>query len=240
MKKGLAGVLTFIIAFIALAVWVGAVDHFQGFLHYELEDLLEGADAGPAVGNFEVAHVGSMHFQAVGAPDGWLRDLAGEGGLDVTLSRLTSETGQIGERAVDIAGSGGTVRYLQNSASLCDGYAMTLFWSAKQQQGSAIVKDFTGPVFCAVLYEYPDGSCRLTGFIDGDGTDFWTLPPPEDAYYFFAGLQPGNAIKAVKAGRPQMKSRRADQAYPEGSPPSVSLPCEKISRSSFRFWVGRL
>ena len=154
--------------------------HFR----YDFDELTEMPDVGSGLGDYALSHENTMIFEPVELADGWLLDLSGGGKLNVDIGMLSFEN-QYVDRYIDIEGKNGKVRYLKNAGSVHDGYNMVLFWSAKQQEGFYIVKGFSGEIKCAVLYEFPDGSCYLSGYIDGDGTDFWTLELPNSNYFRF-------------------------------------------------------
>jgi hypothetical protein len=110
---------------------------------------------------------------------------------------LQFDDGALSERYIDIKGANGAVRLLSNSFSAGSEYNKTQFWSAKQLEGTSIVKGSTGEVRNAVLFELSNGSYCLYGYIDSDSTDFWSLELPESRYYF---------AEAVKKNKTQEKN----------------------------------
>lgn len=184
-KIVLSILLVFFIIFAASSVFaavnnVSIPEFINSIIRYEFNSITDTPDTGSGLGDFSVTHNGTMVFTPVDLTEGWLFELADGNALDVEIGTLSS-----GDRYIDITGKNGNVRYLNNSGSACDGYNMTQFWSAKQQEGSSIIKDFNGEIKCAVLYEFPNGSCYLSGYIEGDGTNFWTLGLPTANYFCF-------------------------------------------------------
>lgn len=156
-------------------------EFINSIIRYDFDSITDTPDSGSGLGDFLITHNGTMVFEPVELTDGWLLEFADGVALSVEIGALSS-----GDRYIDIEGKNGKVRYLDNSRAVHDGYNMTQFWSAKQQDGSSIVKDFNGEIKCVVLYEFPDGSCYLYGYIDGDGTDFWMPRLPTSNYFRFA------------------------------------------------------
>ncbi|MCL2678474.1 MAG: hypothetical protein FWE85_05420, partial [Clostridiales bacterium] len=169
-------------AALAAANGVTISEFINGIIRYDFGSLTETPDLGSGLGDFNSTHNKPMIFEPVGLSGGWLLELSGGDALSAVTGTLSSADG-FTERYIDIEGKNGAVRYLQNSGSACEGYNMVLFWSAKRHDGPAIIKDFNGEIKCAVLYEFPDGSCYLYGYTEGDGSDFWRLGLP-DANYF--------------------------------------------------------
>jgi len=158
------------------------------FIRYDFDTVEILPDSGSGVGFPPLSSLkqeGEMIFEPVDIENSWLAELAGGANLKVSVGILDFGNGAVTERYIDIQGENGEARLLQNSAAAQDDYNMTLFWSAKQQEGSSVVKNFNGEIKCAVLYEFEDGSCYLWGYIEGDGTDFWTLELPTSNYYGF-------------------------------------------------------
>lgn len=156
------------------------------FIRYDFDDVKERPDTGSGLAGSWLTLDNEMIFEPYGTPDGWLSELSGGGALTVNVGSLDFGDGGIVERYIDIRGENGEVRLLQNSGGAQDGYTATQFWSAKQQEGSSVVKDFSGEIRSAVLYELPDGSCRLIGYTEGEGSDFWAHSelPETDCYRF--------------------------------------------------------
>ena len=170
---------------------------------YDFISITEQPDIGHwgfgELGN-EITREKEMQFTPIKVQSGWLYDLAEGGSLTVHIGFLLFEDGRdddvIGERYIDISGVNGEVRLLNNSNSWCehdpgwngyDMYAKSMYWTAKQHHGNSIVKDSNGEIRCVVLFEMLDGTCFLTGYIDGDGTDFWRLSLPVLDYYQYIG-----------------------------------------------------
>lgn len=169
-------------------------DVIKSFIRYDFKSVKEIPDTvkDPKTENSTLESNGLMIFEPIDVSSGWIYDLAGGGKLGVRIGTLEFNDGALTERYIDIKGENGEVRLLSNSASSGSEYNKTLFWSFKQQQGTSIVKGSTGEVKCAVLFEKYDGSYCLYGYIDGDGTDFWSLELPKSGYYFT------NAVKENK------------------------------------------
>ena len=175
-------------------------DVIKSFIRYDFTTVKEIPDRvkDPKNENPTLESDGLMAFEPADVSSGWLYDLAGGGRLSVRVGTLEFNDGALAERYIDIKGKNGEVRLLSNSGSSGSEYNKTLFWSFKQQEGASIVKGSTGAVKCAVLFEKYDGSCCLYGYINGDGTDFWSLELPVSGYYF---------SKAVKKNESERKSR---------------------------------
>jgi len=170
-------------------------DAIKSFIRYDFKTVKETTDTvkDPKIKNSTSESDVLMTFEPVDVNSGWLYDLAGGGKLGVKVGTLEFNDGALTERYIDIKGENGEVRLLSNSASPGSEYNKTLFWSFKQQDGTSIIKGSTGEVKCAVLFEKYDGSYCLYGYIDGDGTDFWSLELPKRGFYFT------DAVKENKA-----------------------------------------
>ena len=152
-------------------------------IRYDFDTVEFMPDSGSGLGDSALTQDGEMIFEPFDITNSWLADFAGGSALRVSVGMLNFGNGTVLERYIDITGANGEIRLLQNSGAAQEGYDKTLFWSAKQQSGTSVIKDFNGEIKCAVLFEFPDGSCYLYGYIEGDGTDFWQLELPMANYY---------------------------------------------------------
>ena len=154
---------------------------------YDFDTVEFMPDSGSGLRDSALAQDGEMIFEPVNITNSWLADLAGGGAVKVNVGMLNFGDGAVVERYIDIKGANGEVRLLQNSSSDMERYDKTLFWSAKQQAGTTVVKDFNGEIKCAVLFELPDGSCYLYGYSEYAGRGapdyFWRLEVPTSNYY---------------------------------------------------------
>ena len=154
------------------------------FLRYDFKTVKEVPDKISTKEN-TISNNGLRIFEPIEVSGGWLYDLANGGELEVIIGSLEFNNGELTERYIDIKGENGDVRLLHNSSSFTDEYNKTLFWSFKQQEGTSIVKGSVGEVKCVALFESVDGSYYLYGYLDGDGTDFWSLNLPQKNFYFY-------------------------------------------------------
>jgi len=152
-------------------------------ISYEFDTVELQPDSGPGVGVSTPVKDTEMIFEPVSITTSWIAGFAGSGAIKINAGILNFGSGTVIERYIDIKGANGEIRLLQNTVSDHEGYTKTLFWSAKQQAGASVVKNFNGEIKCAVLFEFPDGSCYLYGYIEGDGTDYWQLGIPGSNYY---------------------------------------------------------
>lgn len=157
-------------------------DTIKSIFVYEFNSVKEVRD-NELVTELNQTYLASKAFQPMNVNEGWLYELAGAGEIEVEVGTLVFDEG-VSERYIDIKGANGEVYFLSNSFSKENDYDKTLFWSAKQQEGSNIVKNFTQEIKCVVLFTKPDGSYYLYDYIEGDGNDFWTLGLPLDRYYY--------------------------------------------------------
>lgn len=146
-------------------------------IRHDFPEVTELPDTG--FGGFEIVQSETKMFSSMDVREGWLAELSGGADLRVHIGVLHFEGAEEDYRYIDIQGAHGSVRYLQNDAVQMDGYTITQFWSATQQDGTSIVENLSGVIQYAVLFELPDGTCYLTGYIEGDGTEFNTLPLPK-------------------------------------------------------------
>ncbi len=153
------------------------------FLRYDFKTVKEVPE-NISIKEMAISNDSLMIFEPMEVSRGWLYDLANGGNLGVIIGSLEFDDGKLTERYIDIKGENGEVRLLHNSRSFTDEYNKTLFWSSKQQEGTSIVKGSVGEVKCVALFEAVDGSCYLYGYLDGDGTDFWSLILPQSNFYF--------------------------------------------------------
>ena len=153
------------------------------FLRYDFKTVKEVPD-NIITKEMAISNDDLMIFEPIEVSSSWLYDLANGGNLGVIIGSLEFDDGKLTERYIDIKGENGEVRLLHNSGSFTDEYNKTLFWSFKQQEGTSIVKGSVGEVKCVALFELVDGSCYLYGYLDGDGTDFWSLNLPQRNFYF--------------------------------------------------------
>lgn len=117
-------------------------------------------------------------FEPVGVNEGWLYELSGGQEIKVYIGHIYADNG-IGEQYIDITGVNGHVRFLHNSSSLLDNGYKKQYWSAKQLEGNAIVKDFSKDYINAVaFFELNDGTKCILGY-DALSNDFWFLGVPE-------------------------------------------------------------
>lgn len=152
------------------------------FLRYDFNIVKEVPD-NIDTQEMSVSDEGLMIFEPIEVSSGWLYNLANGGNLEVTVGSLEFDDGQLIERYIDIRGENGDVRLLHNSSSFTDEYSKTLFWSFKQQEGTSIVKGSQGEIKCVVLFESTDGARYLYNYLDGGGTDFWSLNLPQKNFY---------------------------------------------------------
>jgi len=156
-------------------------DAVLNFLKYEFKTVDEIPDTHKS--DFQVDTISDLLFEQVNVNSGWIRDITAGGNLYVSVGTLIFDEGNLCERYIDIKGENGEVRLLSNSFSAGDEYNKTLFWSFKRQEGASIVKGTQGDVRCVVLFELFDGSLYLYDYIDGDGTDFWSMRLPKNNFY---------------------------------------------------------
>lgn len=151
----------------------GAKEAMEPPVRYDFTAVQDTA-AAEGVTVYTPMHVGS----------GWLYELAGGGYLEARVGTLLFDEGALTEQYIDIKGANGEVRLFQNSFAAGEAYNKTQFWSFKKQAGAAIVKGAdAGETKCVTLFELPDGTRYIYGYIDGDGTNFWSLElKPEDCY----------------------------------------------------------
>lgn len=131
---------------------------------------------------------GVMVFTPVDVYDGWLFELSGGESIEVSTGSIITVNGDFGERYIDIKGINGSVRFLCNSFSTESdniNNTKTQFWSAKQQVGNSIVKDFNGEIYSAILFERENNSKFLLGYTENGNNNFWGLPVPENNYFIF-------------------------------------------------------
>lgn len=117
--------------------------------------------------------------------DSWLYELSGGQEIKVTIGYLYI-SGGMAERYIDITGVNGSVRYLQNSYSLRTYGSKTQLWSAKQQEGNSIVKDFSKEIFSVVLFEQRDGTKYIVGYTEGSQGSFWNMDIPTTNYFIYS------------------------------------------------------